>query len=79
MALVGATIARGEPHRRALEWLGVEPPASAFDAPALAPGMVAVHVRRGPWGYLHEPPAAAIRVRSLEELPALLAGASAAP
>ena len=36
--------------------------------PALAAGMVAVHVRRGPWGYLHEPPAAAIRIRSLAEL-----------
>ena len=36
--------------------------------PALAAGMVAVHVRRGPWGYLHEPPAAAIRIGSLAEL-----------
>jgi HAD superfamily hydrolase (TIGR01509 family) len=36
--------------------------------PALAAGMTAVHVRRGPWGYLHAPPAAAIRVRSLDEL-----------
>jgi hypothetical protein len=34
--------------------------------------MVAVHVRRGPWGYLHEPPPAAIRVRSLAELPEAL-------
>ena len=41
-------------------------------APALAAGMVAVHVRRGPWGYLHEPPAAAISVRSLDELPKAL-------
>ena len=30
--------------------------------PALAAGMVAVHLRRGPWGFLHEPPRAAIRV-----------------
>ena len=44
-------------------------------APALAAGMVAVHVRRGPWGYLHEPPPAAIRVGSLAELPGVLAGA----
>jgi HAD superfamily hydrolase (TIGR01509 family) len=36
--------------------------------PALAAGMVAVHVRRGPWGHLHEPPAAAIRIRGLDEL-----------
>jgi HAD superfamily hydrolase (TIGR01509 family) len=40
--------------------------------PALAAGMTAVHVRRGPWGYLHEPPAAAIRIRSLDELEAAL-------
>jgi FMN phosphatase YigB (HAD superfamily) len=37
--------------------------------PALAAGMVAVHVRRGPWGFLHEPPEGAIRIRSLDELP----------
>jgi HAD superfamily hydrolase (TIGR01509 family) len=37
--------------------------------PALAAGMVAVHVRRGPWGYLHEPPSEAIQVRNLGELP----------
>ena len=37
--------------------------------PALAAGMTAVHVRRGPWGHLQEPPAAAIRIRSLDELP----------
>jgi FMN phosphatase YigB (HAD superfamily) len=37
--------------------------------PALDSGMVAVHVRRGPWGYLHEPPAGALRIRSLDELP----------
>jgi FMN phosphatase YigB (HAD superfamily) len=40
--------------------------------PALASGLLAVHVRRGPWGYLHEPPAGAIRVASLAELPAAL-------
>jgi len=40
--------------------------------PALAAGMVAVHVRRGPWGYLQEPPAGAIRIASLDELPAAL-------
>ena len=39
-------------------------------APALAAGMVAVHVRRGPWGHLQTPPAEAIRIRSLDELPA---------
>jgi HAD superfamily hydrolase (TIGR01509 family) len=41
-------------------------------APALAAGMVAVHVRRGPWGHLHDPPAGAVSVRSLDELPAVL-------
>ena len=41
--------------------------------PALEAGMAAVHIRRGPWGHLHEPPAAAIRIRSLDELPAVLA------
>jgi HAD superfamily hydrolase (TIGR01509 family) len=40
--------------------------------PALAAGMLAVHIRRGPWGHLHEPPARAICIRSLDELPAAL-------
>ena len=159
MALVGAAIARGESHRRPLEWLGIDtvpprtfthdelypdalpclealrgrgllvgavgntavhheelirrhvdwvasserwgvekPSAAFFDrvvaqaqrprdeiayvgdrvdndvVPALAAGMVAVHVRRGPWGYLYEPPPGALRVSSLAELPAVLDG-----
>ena len=37
-------------------------------APALAAGMTAVHIRRGPWGYLHETPAGARRIDSLMEL-----------
>jgi len=41
--------------------------------PAIAAGMVAVHIRRGPWGYLYEPPPEAIRIRSLDELPGALA------
>jgi FMN phosphatase YigB (HAD superfamily) len=41
--------------------------------PALAAGMTAVHIRRGPWGYLHEPPAGAIRITSLDELPGAFA------
>jgi HAD superfamily hydrolase (TIGR01549 family) len=40
--------------------------------PTLAAGMVAVHIRRGPWGYLLEPPPDAIRIRSLDELPEVL-------
>jgi FMN phosphatase YigB (HAD superfamily) len=153
MALIGASIARGESHRHAYEILGITPPRGAFfhdelypDAepclrrlrgrgllvgavgnmageheefvrphvdfassserwrvekpsagffkrvlaeagrparevayvgdrvdndvlPALAAGMVAVHLRRGPWGHLHEPPPQAIAIRSLDELP----------
>src|SRR4051794_7065021 len=44
--------------------------------PAATAGMVAVHVRRGPWGHLQadwpEASLAAIRVRSLGDLPAAL-------
>ncbi len=40
--------------------------------PALAAGMVAVHIRRGPWGHLHEPPPEALAVSSLAELPEAL-------
>jgi FMN phosphatase YigB (HAD superfamily) len=40
--------------------------------PALAAGMVAVHIRRGPWGYLHEPPITALRIGSLDELSKVL-------
>jgi HAD superfamily hydrolase (TIGR01549 family) len=152
MALVGAAIERGESHRRAFEWLGIERVPSGFTegdlypdavptlralrerglrvgavgnmavvheavvaphvdfvssserwrvekpspeffarvcdaagrppgevayvgdrvdndvAPALAFGMTAVHIRRGPWGYLHQTPAGARRIDSLAEL-----------
>ena len=40
--------------------------------PALDAGLVAVHVRRGPWGHLHEPPPSALRIRSLDQLPEVL-------
>jgi FMN phosphatase YigB (HAD superfamily) len=40
--------------------------------PALEAGLVGVHLRRGPWGHLHDPPPGAISIRSLEELPAVL-------
>ena len=40
--------------------------------PALEAGLVAVHLRRGPWGHLHEPPREALRARSLAELPGVL-------
>jgi HAD superfamily hydrolase (TIGR01509 family) len=40
---------------------------------ARAAGMLAVHVRRGPWGVLHaDDPAVDLQVTSLTELPALL-------
>jgi len=42
-------------------------------APAAAAGMFAVHVRRGPWGYLQR--GAGLQIASLDELPAVLAGA----
>lgn len=38
-------------------------------APALAAGLVAVHLRRGPWGRLQQTPAGAIAIESLAELP----------
>lgn len=41
--------------------------------PARTAGMVAVHVRRGPWGYLQDASEADIRVDSLAELPDRLA------
>ena len=41
-------------------------------APAIAAGMVGVHIRRGPWGYLQLPPEQAICIDSLDELPEAL-------
>ena len=40
--------------------------------PARRTGMFAVHIRRGPWGYLHEAPTADARIDSLAELPGVL-------
>jgi len=40
--------------------------------PALQCGLVAFHLRRGPWGLLQETPAGAIAIASLAELPARL-------
>jgi phosphoglycolate phosphatase-like HAD superfamily hydrolase len=37
-------------------------------APALAAGMTAIHIRRGPWGHLHETPPGLRRIDSLLEL-----------
>jgi FMN phosphatase YigB (HAD superfamily) len=40
--------------------------------PAIAAGVLAIHIRRGPWGHLHHPPPEALAIRSLDELPAIL-------
>ena len=40
--------------------------------PALEAGIAAVHIRRGPWGHLHDPPPEAIAIRALDELPEAL-------
>jgi len=42
--------------------------------PALDAGMVAVHLRRGPWGRAHETPPGAIAIESLHELPEAVVG-----
>ena len=70
--------------RRIVDIVGADPAEIAYVGdrvdndvePALEAGLVAVHVRRGPWGHLHEPPPRAIRVRSLDELPDALASRS---
>ena len=41
--------------------------------PALAAGLVPVHVRRGPWGRLQSAPDSVLTIDSLAELPAALA------
>jgi FMN phosphatase YigB (HAD superfamily) len=61
---------------RICETAGFDPPHIAYVgdrvdndvAPALAFGMQAVHIKRGPWGHLHETPAGARRIDSLLEL-----------
>ena len=66
---------------RIVEAVGVQPAKIAYVGdrvdndvgPAIEAGMVGVHIKRGPWGYLQEPPAAAIKIHSLDELPAVLA------
>jgi FMN phosphatase YigB (HAD superfamily) len=63
---------------RLVELAGVPPGEVAYvgdradnDAtPALAAGLVAVHLRRGPWGMLQATPPGAIAISSLDELPA---------
>ena len=65
---------------RVVEAVGIPPEKIAYVGdrvdndvgPALAAGMVGVHIRRGPWGYLQQPPPEAISIDSLDELPAAL-------
>jgi len=45
--------------------------------PALAAGLVAFHLRRGPWGRLQQTPQGAIAIDSLLEVPAHLGATSA--
>ena len=45
----------------------------AWQLTLTAAGMVAVHVRRGPWGHLHEPPVGALRIDALAGLSEALA------
>ena len=43
--------------------------------PALRAGLVAIHIRRGPWGYLHDAAGRAhAQIASLDELPEVLRG-----
>jgi HAD superfamily hydrolase (TIGR01509 family) len=66
---------------RLVEMAGVAPPELVYvgdradnDAgPALAAGLVAVHLRRGPWGMLQQTPEGAIAIESLAQLPDALA------
>ena len=65
---------------RVVEAVGIPPEKIAYVGdrvdndvgPALAAGMVGVHIRRGPWGFLQQPPPEAISIDSLDELPAAL-------
>ena len=42
--------------------------------PALRAGMIAVHIRRGPWGRVRETPPDAIAIESLDEVPEAVVG-----
>ena len=41
--------------------------------PAKQAGLLAVHIRRGPWGLLHDGASADVRIDTLDQLPAALA------
>ena len=67
-------------YARLVDECGVEPERIAYVGdrvdndilPALAAGLVAVHIRRGPWGFLHDTPPGALEIHGLARLPALL-------
>ena len=42
--------------------------------PAIDAGMLAIHIKRGPWGLLYDAPPRAVRILDLSELPEALAG-----
>jgi HAD superfamily hydrolase (TIGR01509 family) len=75
-------VSKPEPafYARLIEEIGAPPEKIAYVGdrvdndilPALDAGLVAVHVRRGPWGLLHSTPPGAIEIRSLDELPVVL-------
>ena len=92
-AALGVTIERGEEHDALWGHLGIERPDGWWheltysiedlypDATscleAAAAGLVAVHVRRGPWGRLQPtPPEAALGIDDLASLPEALASLS---
>ena len=80
--VLGGLAARGEHHSRFVErvvaWRDAGEIACVGDrvdndvAPARATGMLAVHIRRGPWGHLREPPLEALGITSPAEPPATL-------
>jgi HAD superfamily hydrolase (TIGR01509 family) len=65
---------------RVVDELGVRASAIAYVGdrvdndvlPAKRAGMFAVHIRRGPWGYLHDASGADAQIDSLDELPGVL-------
>jgi HAD superfamily hydrolase (TIGR01509 family) len=65
---------------RLVDECGVEPARIAYVGdrvdndvlPARAAGLTAVHIRRGPWGLLHDTPPGARAIHGLAELPMLL-------
>jgi HAD superfamily hydrolase (TIGR01509 family) len=67
---------------RIAEEMGVAPQEIAYVGdrvdndvlPARSAGMMAIHVRRGPWGHLNEPPDDVASVRSLGEVLELVGG-----